>query len=139
LRQTWLLAFLRGQSSSRARGIRRARPVWATLGRTACTSTRLSRVSSLVSGLHRLEYRGYDSAGVAIHDGRHIGVVLAAGKLRQPQNAPTTRTLSGSTENLVPLRRELDARGVKLAHEIADLRGNDVDQPRNLAKTVTVE
>ncbi len=26
-----------------------------------------------------------------------------------------------------------------LAYYIADLKGNDVDQPRNLAKTVTVE
>ena len=26
-----------------------------------------------------------------------------------------------------------------LAYEVAVLRGNDVDQPRNLAKTVTVE
>jgi len=26
-----------------------------------------------------------------------------------------------------------------LAYHVADLRGNDVDQPRNLAKSVTVE
>ena len=26
-----------------------------------------------------------------------------------------------------------------LAYHVADLKGNDVDQPRNLAKTVTVE
>ena len=35
----------------------------------------------LVNGLKKLEYRGYDSAGVAILDGSHIGVVRAKGKL----------------------------------------------------------
>ena len=35
----------------------------------------------LVSGLSKLEYRGYDSAGVAIRDGEHIGVEKKAGKL----------------------------------------------------------
>jgi len=27
---------------------------------------------SLIDGLRRLEYRGYDSAGVAFHDGKNI-------------------------------------------------------------------
>ncbi len=38
-------------------------------------------VSILVEGLKRLEYRGYDSAGLAVHDGSNIAVVRAAGKL----------------------------------------------------------
>ena len=39
-------------------------------------------VSLLIEGLKRLEYRGYDSAGLAVHDGSKIAVVRAAGKLR---------------------------------------------------------
>jgi glucosamine--fructose-6-phosphate aminotransferase (isomerizing) len=35
----------------------------------------------LVDGLRRLEYRGYDSAGVAVHDGEVIGIRKAEGKL----------------------------------------------------------
>ena len=36
----------------------------------------------LVDGLRRLEYRGYDSAGVAVHDGTSIETVRTVGKLR---------------------------------------------------------
>lgn len=35
----------------------------------------------LLDGLRRLEYRGYDSAGVAVHDGEGLQVRRAAGKL----------------------------------------------------------
>jgi glutamine---fructose-6-phosphate transaminase (isomerizing) len=35
----------------------------------------------ILDGLRRLEYRGYDSAGVAVHDGRQLRVTRAAGKL----------------------------------------------------------
>jgi glucosamine--fructose-6-phosphate aminotransferase (isomerizing) len=38
--------------------------------------------SILIDGLRRLEYRGYDSAGLAVHDGQRIQVVRAVGKLR---------------------------------------------------------
>ncbi len=37
--------------------------------------------SILLNGLKKLEYRGYDSAGVAIRDGDHFEVYRAAGKL----------------------------------------------------------
>ncbi len=36
----------------------------------------------LLDGLRRLEYRGYDSAGVAIQCGEQIKVARAVGKLR---------------------------------------------------------
>ena len=36
----------------------------------------------LVGGLKRLEYRGYDSAGVAVLDGSHLTVLRATGKLK---------------------------------------------------------
>ena len=51
----------------------------------------------LVDGLHKLEYRGYDSAGVAVHDGRSIEIVRAAGKLRALETALAGRTLRGGT------------------------------------------
>ena len=38
-------------------------------------------VDILFDGLSRLEYRGYDSAGIAVLDGSEIGVVKAEGKL----------------------------------------------------------
>jgi glucosamine--fructose-6-phosphate aminotransferase (isomerizing) len=37
----------------------------------------------LVEGLHRLEYRGYDSAGVALITSSGLKVHKAAGKIRQ--------------------------------------------------------
>jgi glucosamine--fructose-6-phosphate aminotransferase (isomerizing) len=41
----------------------------------------------LLDGLERLEYRGYDSAGTAIHDDGKIHVVRAVGKLRNLKKA----------------------------------------------------
>jgi len=35
----------------------------------------------LLDGLRRLEYRGYDSAGIAVHDGDRLTIVRAVGKL----------------------------------------------------------
>ena len=35
----------------------------------------------LIDGLRRLEYRGYDSAGVAIHNGQSISVTRSAGRI----------------------------------------------------------
>jgi len=34
-----------------------------------------------LDGLRRLEYRGYDSAGIAVHDGERLTIVRAVGKL----------------------------------------------------------
>ena len=41
----------------------------------------------LVPGLTRLEYRGYDSAGVAVHGGDTIGVVKRAGRMKELEEA----------------------------------------------------
>jgi glucosamine--fructose-6-phosphate aminotransferase (isomerizing) len=51
----------------------------------------------LVDGLRKLEYRGYDSAGLAVHDGRTIEVVRAVGKLAHLDEALAKRPLSGTT------------------------------------------
>jgi glucosamine--fructose-6-phosphate aminotransferase (isomerizing) len=43
----------------------------------------------VIEGLRRLEYRGYDSAGVAIVDGARLSVVKRAGKLAELEDALT--------------------------------------------------
>src|SRR5262245_16101009 len=51
----------------------------------------------IVEGLRKLEYRGYDSAGIAIHDGKGIEIVRTLGKLIKLSEALDKRTLSGET------------------------------------------
>jgi glutamine---fructose-6-phosphate transaminase (isomerizing) len=51
----------------------------------------------IVDGLRKLEYRGYDSAGIAIHDGKSIEIVRTQGKLVKLSEALEKRTLPGST------------------------------------------
>jgi glucosamine--fructose-6-phosphate aminotransferase (isomerizing) len=51
----------------------------------------------LVDGLRKLEYRGYDSAGIAIHDGKSIEIVRTLGKLAKLSEALDKRTLQGTT------------------------------------------
>ena len=50
----------------------------------------------LVDGLRRLEYRGYDSAGLAVHDGKAVKVVRSVGKLVNLVTALKDRPLSGT-------------------------------------------
>src|SRR5438067_1931198 len=50
----------------------------------------------LVEGLKRLEYRGYDSAGLAVWDGRQIGVRRAVGNLANLARLTHELPLSGS-------------------------------------------
>jgi glutamine---fructose-6-phosphate transaminase (isomerizing) len=49
----------------------------------------------IVDGLRRLEYRGYDSAGVAIFEGRQIQIRRAVGKLGNLEGALRDKPLSG--------------------------------------------
>ncbi|CAN5567935.1 glutamine--fructose-6-phosphate transaminase (isomerizing) [soil metagenome] len=51
--------------------------------------------SILVEGLRRLEYRGYDSSGLAIHTGRGIEIIRAVGKLSNLDEALKKRPLAG--------------------------------------------
>jgi glutamine---fructose-6-phosphate transaminase (isomerizing) len=53
-------------------------------------------VSFLLPGLRRLEYRGYDSAGVATLDGARLGVRKAVGKVAKLENALAIDRLRGS-------------------------------------------
>lgn len=50
----------------------------------------------VVDGLRRLEYRGYDSAGIAVHDGDRLGVAKAEGKLARLDDLLQQHPLSGT-------------------------------------------
>ena len=52
--------------------------------------------SILLSGLARLEYRGYDSAGVAIMDGDGVGVTRTAGRIAELASAVESESHTGS-------------------------------------------
>ncbi|MBX3187075.1 MAG: glutamine--fructose-6-phosphate transaminase (isomerizing) [Labilithrix sp.] len=53
--------------------------------------------SILVEGLSRLEYRGYDSAGLAIHTGGGVEIVRTVGKLARLAEALERAPLRGKT------------------------------------------
>mgnify|MGYP000727212164 CR=1 FL=1 len=42
----------------------------------------------LLDGLSKLEYRGYDSAGIAVYDGEKINMVKATGRLKVLEEPP---------------------------------------------------
>src|SRR5881394_559457 len=50
----------------------------------------------LLDGLRRLEYRGYDSAGIAIVDGGHLETRKCAGRIAALSKLTTERPLTGS-------------------------------------------
>ena len=50
----------------------------------------------LIDGLKRLEYRGYDSAGVAIMNGKGVETRKVAGKISRLENVVTANPLHGS-------------------------------------------
>lgn len=51
----------------------------------------------LINGLHRLEYRGYDSAGVALIDsGSDLNVYKSKGKVNDLESVCSSRNVSGS-------------------------------------------
>jgi glucosamine--fructose-6-phosphate aminotransferase (isomerizing) len=51
----------------------------------------------LIEGLKRLEYRGYDSAGVAVQQNGQIRMVKAAGKIRELESRLVREAPSGTT------------------------------------------
>ena len=54
-------------------------------------------VPILMEGLRRLEYRGYDSAGIAVMNGDAVARVRRLGKVQELQNALDADPLKGST------------------------------------------
>jgi glutamine---fructose-6-phosphate transaminase (isomerizing) len=80
----------------------------------------------MLGNLEEVRARGGKVIAVIDGDIPH-GKALAEHVIRVPK----TTSLLAPIVNTVPLQL--------LAYHVADLRGNDVDQPRNLAKSVTVE
>jgi glucosamine--fructose-6-phosphate aminotransferase (isomerizing) len=56
-----------------------------------------SALSVVVEGLRRLEYRGYDSAGVAVIDDGQLQSAKKAGRIENLDKELATRSISGST------------------------------------------
>jgi glucosamine--fructose-6-phosphate aminotransferase (isomerizing) len=54
-------------------------------------------VSVILDGLRKLEYRGYDSAGIAFHTGKGIDVVRCKGKIKELASLVETRHLSSGS------------------------------------------
>ena len=50
----------------------------------------------LIEGLKRLEYRGYDSAGVAVMNGKGVETRKAAGKIARLESALTAEPVHGT-------------------------------------------
>ncbi len=50
----------------------------------------------LVEGLRRLEYRGYDSAGIAVYEDGNIQTIKVAGKIKELARTVDKTTISGS-------------------------------------------
>jgi glucosamine--fructose-6-phosphate aminotransferase (isomerizing) len=53
-------------------------------------------VPILMEGLRRLEYRGYDSAGIAVLEGGHVARLRTVGKVKMLQDAIDLAPISGS-------------------------------------------
>lgn len=56
-----------------------------------------SVVQLLVDGLKKLEYRGYDSAGIAVFDGETLKRIRVAGKVKELENSLQANPFQGST------------------------------------------
>src|SRR5690606_11315861 len=54
-------------------------------------------VPILMEGLRRLEYRGYDSAGIAVMNGSSVARLRRLGKVQELQNALDEQPLKGPT------------------------------------------
>ena len=69
------------------------------VGKERCTDI-------LVDALRKLEYRGYDSAGIALFEGDRIKTVKAKGKIDEGLAAklPSERTFSATCGIGLPLR-----------------------------------
>jgi glucosamine--fructose-6-phosphate aminotransferase (isomerizing) len=72
-------------------------------GIIGCTARDAPVVGAILDGLKRLEYRGYDSAGIAVLDGTDLTVVREVGKINRLEqvlsngHAPKGRTGLGHT------------------------------------------
>ena len=94
----------------------------------------------LIKGLHRLEYRGYDSAGVALLAGDHkMNIYKSKGKVSNLEESAASKDISGHIENYSNLKTFLEGKGftfksstdtevlVQLIQFIQDEYGKDLE------------
>ncbi|HEV8132296.1 MAG TPA: glutamine--fructose-6-phosphate transaminase (isomerizing) [Acidobacteriota bacterium] len=62
-----------------------------------CYTGKRDAVPILLDGLYRLEYRGYDSSGIAVLDHGPLQLVRSAGKIANLQSKLATASLKGQT------------------------------------------
>jgi glucosamine--fructose-6-phosphate aminotransferase (isomerizing) len=91
-----------------------------------CVATRSHVSDKLLSNLQEVRARGAQVVAVATEGDEEVGEVA-----HDVLSVPRTHPLLQPAVAVIPLQL--------LAYRIARLRGLDADQPRNLAKTVTVE
>ncbi len=77
-------------------------------------------VGVLVQGLQRLEYRGYDSCGLAVHQGAPLAD--AAGRMAPVEAAARGLARARSTARVAELRAQVHAEGLRAATGIAHTR-----------------
>jgi len=53
-------------------------------------------VPILIGGLKRLEYRGYDSAGICVDDGNRLHIIRSVGKIAALESNPELKNVSGN-------------------------------------------
>ncbi|SFR49159.1 hypothetical protein [Thiomicrospira sp. ALE5] len=112
-------------------------------------------VPILLEGLKRLEYRGYDSTGIA-HPHicnqsvsvLHNGIIENYQQLKHQQTEQGYRFTSDTDTEVIKATTNVGRITAPitfniplqlLAYQVALAKGTDVDRPRNLAKSVTVE
>jgi glucosamine--fructose-6-phosphate aminotransferase (isomerizing) len=88
-----------------------------------------------LSNLQEVRARAGQVIAVATRGDRDVHALLAAGGTADPQ--PDIVEIPDAEPEVLPLLAVVPLQ--LLAYYMADFKGTDVDQPRNLAKTVTVE
>ena len=91
-----------------------------------CVATDSPVLEKVVSNIQEVRARG-----------AHVIAIATEGNERSPQHADAVITVPAIDWMLQPMLAVIPLQ--LLAYEIARRRGLNVDQPRNLAKTVTVE
>ena len=90
----------------------------------------------LLDGLRSLEYRGYDSAGVAVVSPEGIALRRSAGKLANLEQAIRVEPVDGCRQDAGPRLRDAEEAPVRLAGP-RGLAGRDVGPVRGLAAPVS--
>ena len=98
-------------------------------GIVAAVSPAANIVPVLLEGLRKLEYRGYDSAGIAVLNGAGVQRMLTADRLRiaDGSGAPVERPVVIS---------QLSADAVELGHYRHYMQKEIFEQPEALANTL---